>query len=249
MLAHLKDLRAANEGRCIDGIVRKIQILHSYGVDIHSKDRYGQGCLHTLLSMSIIYDVLQDEVKDNAMVITGSLSHLISMGADIHAVDKAGWSVTETAHKNRLGRLWEAALERSGLDVQQVYLDDHHSTIQYSDDIYAPDKDHQRQVRLLERAYYDSEDIDAWYRDSLLSAHLHRSENARGRVFDPSSTESSEHDSEASEWSEESIIEDYNEESHSSPEQHDQISGEDRPDASTEEEYSDEETGGVPVPV
>ena len=230
-------------------VLRKIQILHSHRVAIDSEDSHGQGCLQTLLRSFRVYGHLPYQVKVKVKMTIGILSHLIGMGADIHAVDKAGWSVTETAHVNRLGRLWEAALERSGLDIQQVYLDDHHSTTQYSDDIYAPDEDHPRQVRLLERAYYDSEDIDAWYRDSLLYAHRDRSENPPATVSDPADTESSEHDSEASEWSLDSIIEDYYKEFPSSPEQHNQISDEDQPDASTEEESSDEETGGVPVPV
>ena len=232
-----------------DELIQKIQILHFYGVDIHSKDRYGRGCLHMLLGRPTDYLWPSSHAEAKAKKIIGIFSHLINMGANLYAVDDAGWSVTEVAHGFRLGRLWEVALERSGLDIQQVYLDDHHSTVRYSNDIYAPDKDHPRQVRQLDSAYYDLEDMRPWARDGLLYAHLDRSENAQGRLFDLPTTESSEHDGKASEWSEDSIIEDYNKEFPSSPEQHNQISDEDQPEASTEDESSDEETGGVPVPV
>lgn len=244
MLSFIDCIRVAHYDKQLeDDVIHKIQILHSYGVDIHSKDNYGRGCLHMLL------DIPRIEGENNVRITMIILSHLIGMGADIHAVDEAGGSVTELAHKNRLGRLWEAALERSGLDVQQVYLDDHHSTLRYSNDIYAPDKDHPRQVRPLNSAYYDLEDMRPSVKDILLYGQLDGSKNAPARVFDLTSTESSEYDGKAPEWSEDSIIEDYNEESHSSSEQHDQISGEDQPDPSTEDEYSDQETGGVPVPV
>ena len=233
-----------------DSVIRKIQILHSHGVDIGSKDNRGRGCLHTLLSAFLSFGIYVTTPEASAKMIIGTLSCLIRMGADIHAVDGDGLSVTEMAHNDRFGRLWEAALERSGLSILQVYLDDHHSTSLYSDDIYAPDEDHPRQVRPLINAYYNSPQYtNNRVRDILLYGRLDGPENTQARVIDLADTESSEDEIKASEWSEGSIIEDYHEESHSSPEQYGQISGEDQPDASSEEESSDEEMGGVSVAV
>ena len=233
-----------------DDVIRKIQILHSHGVDIGSKDDCDRGCLHTLLDRFLSLRCNEVHFEDRAQMIISTISYLIEIDAYIYAVDEDGWSVTETAHHSRLGRLWEVALEHCGLDIQQVYLNDHNSALRYSDDIYAPDKNHPRQVRLLDPAYYDWETMDLKVQKFLLYERLDRSENAQGRVFDLDNMGSSEDDdSKASDWSEEVIIEDYNEESCLSFEQRSQIAGEDQPDASAEEESSDEDTGGVPITI
>lgn len=253
MLAkHFVYRRTAMGKKFCDNVIRKIQILHSYGVEIGSKDNEGRGCLHTLLDRYWYQFGKRDigKLEVNARTVIGILSYLIGTGADIYAVDKYGWSVTELAHFNRLGRLWEIALGYCGLDIQQVYLDDHHSTLAYSNDIYAPDKDQPRQVRPLDSAYYDFENMDLGVKVVLLYDHIDISGNAQARVFDLAGTESSDYDSKASEWSEESIIEDYDdEESHLSSEQCSQISGEDQTNTSSEDGDSDEEMGGVPVTV
>lgn len=132
----------ATERMVGNDLCQNIRHMLAHGADVQTKDLYGRGCLHTLISNSYFHCSTSQTEKQ---MLTEALSLLIRQGADIYAVDNDGFSVTEWAHFGRRGYYWEAALENSALEVEQVYLKDHNNRSKVSDDIYAPDEAHPRQ--------------------------------------------------------------------------------------------------------
>ena len=187
-----------------DLIILKAQVLLSHGVDIDTRDDYGRGCLHTLLDGSLGFHPTSQMSEETITVflqgIIKFLAYLIRMGADIHAVDEAGISVTEFAHLFRWGRLWEEALRQCEIDVQKVYARDYWLGGTFSDDIYAPDVGHPRLVHTLDRAYYDKWTIPGAV-DVLLLEPLDDLQQAVSRFKDLSDLKRSEHDKKSSDLS------------------------------------------------
>ena len=115
---------------------RNIDLLVAHDADINVRDVHGQGCLHTLVS-NFSFDC-QYYNPEAARVMVDAASLLLRMGADIYAVDRYGFSVTEWVHYRRKGPGWEDALEAAGFDVEQVYQRDHNNVRKASDDCFAP---------------------------------------------------------------------------------------------------------------
>lgn len=141
-------------------MAQKIKYLLSYSLNVGTRDSDGQGCLHTLLHLNRRTILERGAITHAHPTLFGVISLLIQTDADIYAVDDEGFSVTEFAHFNRMGHVWERALTRCGYDIQQVYNTDHNKGHEYSDDIYAPDHDQPRQVRAFCSNYYKAEGVE-----------------------------------------------------------------------------------------
>ncbi|KAI4265469.1 MAG: hypothetical protein L6R38_009397, partial [Xanthoria sp. 2 TBL-2021] len=141
-------------------VAQKIKYLLSYSLNVGTRDSDGQGCLHTLLHLNRRTILERGAITHAHPTLFGVISLLIQTDADIYAVDDEGFSVTEFAHFNRMGHVWERALTRCGYDIQQVYNTDHNKGHEYSDDIYAPDHDQPRQVRAFCSNYYKAEGVE-----------------------------------------------------------------------------------------
>lgn len=192
-----------------DIIIRKTQILLSHGVDIDTRDTYGRGCLHTLLDVAkytYFGHTSEKTIPEFLQAVIKNMVYLIYMGADMHAVDYDGFSVTECAHSLRRGRVWEEALKQCEIDVQEVYTRDYRLGRAFSNDIFAPDGGHPRLVHTLDRVYYDRY-MGRGIVEVLLLEPLDNMEEAGARLKDLTDTESSEHDDESqysSDYSDES---------------------------------------------
>ena len=229
-----------------DDIFRKLQILLDHGADIDGRDDEGRTCLHT---------VLHNFTMISFPSVMKVLTYLIRMGADVHAVDNKGVSVTEHAHLRRVGRKWEEALKECELDVQEVYTRDCHHGTASSDDIYAPYGGRPRLVHTLGRAYYDIK-MDPKSVDVLLLEPLRQAQLRAVDLYGSEHFEPGEQSSDFSDYDEESQNPDYditnggNEDTPLNPEDinkdNENLSGSETDDAAQCSD-SDDDTGGVPI--
>lgn len=142
-----------------NNLSQNIILLLGYGADLGTRDLYGHSCLHiSLTNESVVASVFSRTTYFNGLdyqMMVDAISLLVKLGADIYAVDNAGYSVTEWAHSLRLGGAWESALAKAGWRVEQVYQKDHRNGRKVSDDIFAPQMNHPRQCSVLQGPYYN----------------------------------------------------------------------------------------------
>ena len=248
----------------------KLECLISHGVDTRARDSKGRGCLHILFQETFeggfyhICNVTRPEYIAIARSVLSLMCCLIRNGADIHAVDSYGFSVTERAHWCRLGRLWEAALVRCRCDVEQVYIRDYRIGNGYSDDIYAPNGCQPRQVRYLYREYYacdrkDERFIRPRFIDAFMSESLfHDDADVQTEASSESEYPSLESQEDSEEWKEGFVIGEDEMEDQEAEKDMEEIGA--PPDARHDQVWdatyneleaglseSDDEDGGVPV--
>ncbi|KAL8941816.1 MAG: hypothetical protein Q9216_002016 [Gyalolechia sp. 2 TL-2023] len=127
-----------------NNLSENIKLLLAHGANLETRDPDSFSCLHLLLRnySRRFFDPLSRSQR--AQMLVDALSLLIRKGADVHAVDNDGFSVTELAHHLRAGGPWEDALEEAGWDVEQVYMEDHGKGWKVSDDIFSPEENSSR---------------------------------------------------------------------------------------------------------
>ncbi|KAH7137398.1 hypothetical protein B0J13DRAFT_609452 [Dactylonectria estremocensis] len=109
------------------------QTFLALGSNIHERDNHGLTCLHiSLASLS---------GPDNGWQKFHAVKYLIQSGADPHAVDNHGRSVSDVAYWSRgtrgqlgvfVGDLWDAVLQSCGFDISQFRSNTHRRKARYT---------------------------------------------------------------------------------------------------------------------
>jgi hypothetical protein len=103
-------------------IFRKVCNLLDRGASASATDDNGESCLHLLLSCDYQSDEDRDLFGDgdDKYYLEGALIELINAGADVHAVNHQGKTVSDVAREYNNGEFWKAALEQCGYNADEV---------------------------------------------------------------------------------------------------------------------------------
>jgi ankyrin repeat protein len=109
-------------GDTISNIFLKVGNLLDRGASASATDGNGKSCLHLLLAYDYqdykYWDVLGDGEDKHSLECT--LVELINAGADVHAVNHQGKTVSDVAREYNNGEFWKAALEEFGYNADEV---------------------------------------------------------------------------------------------------------------------------------
>ncbi|KAI1213181.1 ankyrin [Annulohypoxylon truncatum] len=108
------------------------------GADIHARDRELNTCLHVCFNSQLI--VLYRDLRQFE-----AIKYLIQMGADVRAVNKFGFTVSDYAYRRNqrvgtfndgkvTGDLWDSALQSCGYDVAEFRTEKYCRRAQYTED-------------------------------------------------------------------------------------------------------------------
>jgi hypothetical protein len=109
-------------GNNLSNIFLKVCNLLDRGASTSATDDNGESCLHLLLSYDYQGDKYWDFFGDgdDKYYLEGALIELINAGADVHAVNHQGKTVSDVAREYNNGEFWKAALEECGYNADEV---------------------------------------------------------------------------------------------------------------------------------
>lgn len=124
-----------------------IRLLVERGADVAARNALGRSCLHYFLAGN--YPLMDMEE---------SLIYLFKAGADVHALDHLGMTVSKVAYSrprfgSYIGDVWDVALTKCGYDVQSFRR--HHPRQSRYMDGYSRD--------IFERLWIDIEHLCSYY--------------------------------------------------------------------------------------
>ena len=109
-------------GNNLSNIFLKVCNLLERGASASATDDSGKSCLHLLLSYDYQgnegWDLFDD--GDDKYYLESALIELINAGADVHAVNHQGKTVSDVVREYNNGEFWKAALEECGYNADEV---------------------------------------------------------------------------------------------------------------------------------
>lgn len=113
--------------------LNKVTLLLDRGADVMAQDHFGKGVFHQFFPYEDCASDLGDDVWFNNEMFTedvawierhelmGTLRLLLKRGADKHAIDSNGCSVSQAAYGAGLGAVWYGALIDAGFDAEEIF--------------------------------------------------------------------------------------------------------------------------------
>jgi hypothetical protein len=109
-------------GDSLSNIFLKVCNLLDRGASASATDDNSESCLHLFLSYDYqgyeYWDLFGN--GDDKYYLEGTLVELINAGADVHAVNHQGKTVSDVAREYNNGEFWKAALEWCGYNADEV---------------------------------------------------------------------------------------------------------------------------------